>query len=152
MYAFFFQPIPVRGIMKIPNTTFFERLLSIVHRLPAIEPKKKGTFSFWKRSFVVRLILINTGLWFVLSLATGIVVFQVVSQSLENKMGEELLSMGRLVERQLSNRLSELHQPSLPDSSAVSLTLFLERFFGYRDASKCNAFEFPRHRFGGCYG
>jgi signal transduction histidine kinase len=124
----FFQPIPVRGRMKIPNTTFFERLLSIVRRLPAIESKKKKTFSFWKRSFVVRLILINTGLWFVLSLATGIVVFQVVSQSLENKMGEELLAMGRLVERQLSNRLSELHQPSLPDSSAVSLSLFLKGF------------------------
>ncbi len=67
-------------------TALLGRLLSIVRPSPATEVNKTGAFGFWKRSFVVRLIFINTGLWFILSLATGIVVFQVVSQSLENKM------------------------------------------------------------------
>ena len=83
---------------------------------------------FWRRSFKNKLLLTFTGLWLVLSLATGLIIYRIVSQSLEEKMGEQLLAMGRLVGQELSSQFQELSQPKLPGSLAATLAPSLRRF------------------------
>jgi signal transduction histidine kinase len=83
----------------------------------------------WRYSFKAKLLLTYTLLWFALTLLTGVTVYWIVSASLQEKMGEQLLAMGKLVAQQLSGELSGPLQPSLPDSKEIAgLTPVLQGF------------------------
>ncbi len=90
--------------------------------------KTYGLLRIWRQSFGTRLLLIFTGLWFAISLATGITIYQVVSQSLEEKMGQQLLAMGWLVEKQLERKIPRVLQPNLPESSSNHISEILKNF------------------------
>jgi signal transduction histidine kinase len=86
-------------------------------------------FERWRYSFKTKLLLTYTVLWFTLTLLTGTTVYWIVSNSLQEKMGEQLLAMGRLVAQRMNGELSGPLQPSLPDSREMaSLTPLLQGF------------------------
>ncbi len=118
----------------MPDGVLKSKLESISHREPTLTQAPNPTHApslldRWRYSFRTRLLLTYTVLWFALNLLTGVTVYWIVSSSLQEKMGEQLLAMGRLVAQTLSGQLAGPLQPSLPDSREIAgLTPVLQGF------------------------
>lgn len=83
------------------------------------------------KSFKAKLLLFHALLWSFLFAGTGIIVYQIVYNRLENKMGEQLLTIGRLVAQQLEAKVSAQLQPGFfdtPDSFFLKLSTQLRGF------------------------
>lgn len=63
------------------------------------------------KSFKAKLLLFHALLWSFLFAGTAIVVYRIVYQNLETKMGEQLLAVTRLVSQQLDSKVSSDLQP-----------------------------------------
>jgi two-component system OmpR family sensor kinase len=70
------------------------------------------------KSFRAKLLLFHVLLWSVLFAGTGAVVYHIVYQRLETKMGEQLLAIARLVARQLAPRVPAQIHPDFFDKTS----------------------------------
>src|ERR1700747_240988 len=78
------------------------------------------------QSFKAKMLLFYAVVWSLLYACTGLIAYQIINNLLEEKMGEQLLAMTRLVAEQLEPKMPVKLQPSFfgkPASFALTARL-----------------------------